>query len=251
MAHESPEPISVVIRALNEAGPLRRLLDGITAQDYKGAVELVVVDNESGDDTAEIARAAGAKVVTIKRDEFSYPRSMNLGVAAASSELVVLTVAHAWPVSPSWLSSGAAHFRLPSVAGVYSPVLARPDATPEEQAFYLRGYTAAKKAGPRPVQPGEMGVFGATNCMFRRSLWQKHPFDERYGAGGEDGEWAAWAVAQGYTIVCDADFAVYHSHGHKNEDSLAKQIEYWSNLSAPMPFDRKKLKNHRSDPFFD
>lgn len=54
----------------------------------------MVVGNEAADHTRAIAKDYGAEVVTLPRGEFTYPRSMNLAMQAASHDAVFLTVAH-------------------------------------------------------------------------------------------------------------------------------------------------------------
>ena len=103
-------PVSVVIRTLNENIALSRLLTAIDAQSYSGRIEVIVVDNESTDGTAKTARTGGATVVTLPRTDFSYPRSMNLGMQAATNEVVLLTVGHALPLSRHWISNAVRHF---------------------------------------------------------------------------------------------------------------------------------------------
>ncbi len=92
----------------------------------------------------------------------------------------------------------------------------------------------------------EMGVLGATNCAIRKSLWEKHHFDEKYGLGGEDGEWAKWARDAGYIIMIDPSFAVRHSHPMKNLSDMRKQLSYWGKLGKPSIFEKKEL-NFRRD----
>ena len=240
------EPISLVIRAWNEAPKLKALLEAIAAQDYTGSVELVVVDCGSTDGTLSIAKSAKAKIVHLAQAEFSYPKSLNIGIEAASNEVVAEMVAHALPIDKAWLSSGVRHLGDPSVAGVYAPVKAVPKASPAERALYDPGYKWAKLQGVQEITKPGIGVFGATNIVLRRSLWEQHPFDERYGAGGEDGEWATWVLEHGYKIICDPAFAVYHSHG-LGSAGMAKQMAYWSSLGQPRSFNQEKLKEFRPD----
>jgi glycosyltransferase involved in cell wall biosynthesis len=58
-----PRPtVSVVIPVRDDAGHLRACLRALAGQTV-APDEIVVVDNASSDDTAEVARAAGARVV--------------------------------------------------------------------------------------------------------------------------------------------------------------------------------------------
>lgn len=56
--------ISVVVPAFNEERLLPDCLMSLGAQDYRGAYEVIVVDNGSTDSTADVARRFGVRVVT-------------------------------------------------------------------------------------------------------------------------------------------------------------------------------------------
>ena len=55
---------SVVVPAYNEAAYLGRALDSLQHQDYDGTYEIIVVDNNSTDSTADIAARYGVRVVS-------------------------------------------------------------------------------------------------------------------------------------------------------------------------------------------
>lgn len=57
--------LSIIVPARNEAANLRRLLPTLTAISYPGATELIVVDDNSTDETARIARNHGAQVIQL------------------------------------------------------------------------------------------------------------------------------------------------------------------------------------------
>jgi glycosyltransferase involved in cell wall biosynthesis len=82
---------SIIIPAYNEEKYLFRLLDSIeTAKsNYSGGsdqVEVIVADNDSTDRTAEVARAHGARVVTIKKRRIAAAR--NGGARAGGGEIL-------------------------------------------------------------------------------------------------------------------------------------------------------------------
>ena len=77
--------VSVVIPALNEAESIGHVVGSMP---WDAIAECIVVDNGSTDATAEVARAAGARVVTSER---GYGAAIRAGVAAANktSEILV------------------------------------------------------------------------------------------------------------------------------------------------------------------
>jgi len=77
--------ISIVIRTFNEQRFLKYLLSGLQKQTIKD-IEVIVVDSGSTDQTVEIARGFGARIIEIKPEEFSFGRSLNRGIEAASNE---------------------------------------------------------------------------------------------------------------------------------------------------------------------
>ena len=79
--------ISVVIPAYNAAHFLPRCLNSVFAQTLQPA-EVIVVDDGSADDTAEIARKLGARVVSRPNGGLSAAR--NTGIHNSSSEWVAL-----------------------------------------------------------------------------------------------------------------------------------------------------------------
>ena len=80
---------TLVIPAYNEAALLPSTLASVrqAMQACSHAGELVVVDNNSSDDTAEVARAGGARVVFEAHNQIS--RARNAGAQASESEALV------------------------------------------------------------------------------------------------------------------------------------------------------------------
>jgi glycosyltransferase involved in cell wall biosynthesis len=88
--HEVTPLVSVVIPCLNEAGNIERCVTDALAALQRGALagEVIVVDNGSEDRSAELAAAAGARVVDEPRR--GYGSAYLAGFAAARGEYIVM-----------------------------------------------------------------------------------------------------------------------------------------------------------------
>lgn len=237
--------ISVVVRTLNEATGLRQLLEDIAKQDYSGPVEVIVVDNESVDGTLAVAREFGATVVTLPRSDFTYPRSMNLGVQAATHDIVWLSVGHALPVSRQLLRSGARWFSDAKVSGVFMPpIFPNSNGSAFEKLFPLASLVAFRR--PKQIKKSGLGVMGATSAMISKKAWQQlGRFDERYETGGEDTALAAKMLQAGYKIVREPAMAVHHSHGVSLGAALKQHRHYMRTVKGPVPMkERAKTPTH-------
>jgi glycosyltransferase involved in cell wall biosynthesis len=240
--------ISLVVRVFNEAAKLEKLFEDIDRQLYSGEVEVIVVDNCSRDRSVEVARAHGAEVVMLPRSEFTYPRSMNLGVEAAGHDLVFLTVAHARLSSNHNLHAGARHFsRSDNTAGAFGTCL------PAEGASYLERWAAAGDptlflAGPaKPIRKCGLGTLGATGAMISKRIWTElGRFDERYQAGGEDTALAKSMLKAGYRVIQEPAMTVHHSHGLGFKDSVKQYINQLA-TRAPRRFDEQRVLARRPD----
>lgn len=226
--------IDIVIRAYNEAESVKRLLEFLGRHEHQ---HIIVVNNGSTDDTENVAHRFGAKVVHLAQNDFSYPKSSNLGIAAGSSPFIALISAHALPKYNDWASISTNHFDDAKVAGVYGPVLPFADSPLLEKILSLPNHFRKTSNITLP----RIGILGATNCIIRRDLWEQHPFDVRYGAGAEDYEWAKWALSKGYKIIFEPRFAAHHSHYLNLKQTIQQQLLWRSLMKLPRPFNKKEL----------
>jgi cellulose synthase/poly-beta-1,6-N-acetylglucosamine synthase-like glycosyltransferase len=84
------EPVSVVMPAYNERENIAAAVSSIAAGDHPG-IEVIVVDDGSTDDTADIVRALGLPNVTlVQGPNGGKPHALNVGIAHASHDLIVM-----------------------------------------------------------------------------------------------------------------------------------------------------------------
>lgn len=90
--HETPDPVSVVVPAFNEEEGIAQSLCevrealGATSRDF----EVLVVDDGSTDRTGAIARAEGARVVSLPENR-GYGAALKAGIRGAHHDLIVIT----------------------------------------------------------------------------------------------------------------------------------------------------------------
>ena len=195
---------SLVIRAYNEEKQIGRLLEGITYQTIQD-VEVVLVDSGSTDGTAAIAAAFGARIVRIPSAEFTFGRSLNFGVRAATRDLIVIASAHIYPVYPDWLESLLSPFEDEKVALTYGKQRGPKKARFSERQVYHQWFPEVSK------MQQETAFCNNANAAIRKSLWEQNPYDESL-TGLEDLAWAKWAQEQGHAIAYVADAEVIHVH---------------------------------------
>jgi GT2 family glycosyltransferase len=241
--------ITVVVRALNEAAKLEQLFEDIDNQLFESEIELIVVDNESTDGTPEVAKAHHAEVVTLPRGSFSYPRALNVGMEAASNDLVFMTNAHVLLSNALTLHAGARHFvGTADTGGVFGSVLPAENASYVERlsAMGTGNLTLAKRAH-RLTKAG-LGALAATGAMVAKEAWrQLGRFDERYQSGGEDTALAKLMLKNGWSVVEEPALTVHHSHGLGLVDNFKQYVDQLKIVKAPRQLDKQDLLSRRPD----
>ncbi len=113
-------PLSILVCARNELDNLRELLPLLLQQDYPAALEIVLIDDRSRDDTYLYAQQLAQyypperfRLVTVAHTPASFaPKkyALTLGIKAARHEHLLFTDADCRPASPQWAARMQAGF---------------------------------------------------------------------------------------------------------------------------------------------
>lgn len=201
---QTPET-TVLIRTFNEARHLPALLERLQQQAYRD-FETVVVDSGSVDGTRDIAAKAGARVVRIDHDHFTFGYSLNVGVREGRGRLIAIVSAHTLPVDGHWLGNLVAPLSDPGVAMVYGRQLGA-DVSKFSEAQDLRRTFGTERQALRPPR----FFANNANAAIRRDLWLEYPFDATL-PGLEDIDWARRWVHGGYQVLYEPTAALFHIH---------------------------------------
>jgi CMP-N-acetylneuraminic acid synthetase/GT2 family glycosyltransferase len=226
--------VSIIIRTKNEERWIVSCLRSVFRQTYKD-FEVILVDNESTDNTVEKALQFDiAKVVTCKN--YMPGLALNMGIQESRGEYIVCLSGHCIPVDDKWLYNLLKNFEDKNVAGVYG----RQEPMSFTSDFDKRDLSIVFGLDKK-IQTKD-SFFHNANSMIRRNLWEEVPFNENT-TNIEDRIWAQNMLHEGYKIVYEPEASVYHYHGiHQNGD-----IERCRNVVRIM----ESLKEKRSSKHLD
>lgn len=193
-----------MVRAFNEERHVGRLLEGILRQNVT-APEIVVVDSGSSDATLDVVAGYPVQVVHIAPEEFTFGRSLNRGIAATTSDLVVAASAHVYPEYDDWLERLLDPFADPTVALTYGRQRGDHRTRFSEHQVFRQWFP------DHPVEQQAHPFCNNANAAIRRRLWEEHPFDETL-TGLEDVAWARHAQQRGLRVVYVPEATVIHVH---------------------------------------
>jgi glycosyltransferase involved in cell wall biosynthesis len=90
--------ISVITVCFNAANLLKKTIDSVLEQTYH-AIEYIIIDGASGDDTTEVVKAYKSDVdIFICEPDNGIYDAMNKGIKQATGDLIIF---------PSWLKHGS------------------------------------------------------------------------------------------------------------------------------------------------
>lgn len=231
--------VSFVIPTWNEDKNIARCLGSIFKQTYpRERFEVIVVDGESLDKTAEIARKTGARVINNPKRGAQIGKA--LGIRGSNGDFVALLDADNEIVQDDWLERFIGLLDSePDVFGVESNYLVNPeDAVPNRycallgleypiaRCFSLLRRCAFKEVKDKyliyTVKEGRFPVIGANGFIWRRAvltqlLGNAESFDE--------GDLSAQAYLFGYRKVGNyKGYGIYHHHINTVWDFFKKRI---------------------------
>jgi len=213
--------ISVVIPAYNAEATISACVSALRGQQWPEPFEIIVVDDGSTDRTAEIARLAGATVISTPRARPAAAR--NAGIRAATGAIVCCTDADCVPY-PDWLRQINKPFADDTVAACKGTYRSR---QPELVARFVQLEYEDKYDLLR--QEEYIDFIDTYSAAYRRDiLLANDGFDERFDYL-EDQELSFRLAARGCRMIFCESAVVEHLHSATLRAYLRKKfvIGYW------------------------
>jgi glycosyltransferase involved in cell wall biosynthesis len=218
--------VSVVVPALNAAETIEATLAALARQELPGGHETIVVDDGSDDGTAQLAAAAGARV--LRQERRGAAEARNRGAAAAAARVLAFTDSDCVP-TPTWLATGLrALENADLVQGAVSPT---PGVYcgPFDRSLWVDGPT---------------GLWESANLFVRRDLFERLGgfegwLDHRGGRPFAEDTWFGWRAVCAGARTAFAPEAVVHHHVFRRGVGgyLAEQMrrQYFPAVVRQMP----------------
>jgi len=238
--------VAIVIVTYNSAGQIRECLDSVLRERKRVTQQIIVVDNDSRDDTAAIVAEEYPEVeLFLPGENLGFAKGVNYGASRSDAEFVLL-------LNPDTVILSGAVDTVVDFArsrpghGLYGGRTLRPDGGLEpsscwgaptlwSMALFALGITtlAPRNRWLDPESLGswqrdtirEVGVITGCFLLAPIDVWKKlGGLDERYFMYGEDVDLAMRARALGYRPVICPDAELVHEVGQSSETPVHKTL---------------------------
>jgi glycosyltransferase involved in cell wall biosynthesis len=192
--------VSFVIPVRNDALRLHRCLASIVRNEYpRELIELIVVDNDSTDGSARVARDFGA--IVLRAADQSVAALRNRGARAAIGTVIAFADSD-HEIDRHWIATAVDVLSTPDVAATGSACLTPPSANWVQQQYDgLRS---------RPVRREEVTWLGSGNLAVTRSAFEKVGGFDATLTACEDVDLCNRLRLAGCRIVADPDLRSVH-----------------------------------------
>jgi len=198
--------VSIIIRTLNEEKHLEELLIAVNEQTSPVFnIETVIVDSGSTDRTLEIAKKYNCRITYIKKEEFTFGKSLNIGCDYADGKYLVFVSGHCIPATNTWIHDLVIPLITGEIAYTYGKQIGRDSTKFSERQLFCKYF-------PDQSSLPQEGFFcNNANSAINKDIWEKYKFDEQL-TGCEDMYLAKELVNNGMKLGYVATAPVYHIH---------------------------------------
>jgi len=197
--------VSVIVPAYNSESTIGACLDALQKQTYpREGYEIIVVDDDSQDNTRKVALSTGVKVISQGRLGRSGVR--NLGANVATGDIILFTDSDCEPI-PSWIELMTAPFQDQEIAGVKGAYWSR-----QEEMVARFTQVEVEERYKRMAQQDSINFVDTYAAGYRREIFLAiNGFDESLQTN-EDQDLSFRLTRQGYKMVFVPDARVFHLH---------------------------------------
>jgi glycosyltransferase involved in cell wall biosynthesis len=188
--------ISVIIPTYNRAQRLKKAIDSVLAQSHRN-FELIVVDDGSDDNTAELIDKNNADIVYIRQENRGPAAARNRGIEKARHNLL------AFLDSDDWFAENKLETQIEAMDQNPSYLISHTD-----EIWYRNGQLLnqklkhKKKSGDIFGQSLELCAVGMSTIMIRKEIFERYGiFDEEYPCCEDYELWLRISAEEKFLLV--------------------------------------------------
>ncbi len=225
--------VDVIIPVYHPDGKLAKLIDRLNSQTMApGHVIFMQTMTDTDEDErvgAMLKKAAGARIVPVKRDEFDHGGTRNQGASLSKAEYVLFMTQDAVPEDDDLI--GALYRSITSderIAAAYGRQLAGDEVGAVERLtrdFNYPAESSVKDAGDLE-RLGIKTYFCSNVCaMYRKSVYEELGGFVLHTIFNEDMIFASKVIGAGYRIAYAAEAKVVHAHRYTYWQQLTRNFD--------------------------
>jgi GT2 family glycosyltransferase len=222
--------ISVVVSTCNRSGELPLLFDALARQTLSGRVpwELVIVNNRSTDNTAEVignlVYRSPFPVYTLFEGRRGKSHGLNTGQKVARGDIIAFTDDDGVPAD-DWLECILAHFDNHADAVCVGGRVELFD--PADAPITIRTSRETRTVDIATFDPAFIAVIGCNLAIRKHALDQTGTFDVTFGPGAhagtaEDVDFLYRIVSAGHHIHYNPEILILHRHGRRSAEQVSR-----------------------------
>jgi len=202
--------VSVIVRTKNEEKHIGYCIQSIT--DFIGKPEIIIVDNDSTDNTIPIVNRFeyhDLSIFEISKNDYTPGRALNFGIKECTEDYVIILSAHCEVVKFDFdlLKNKLDDDKVVGVWGKQTPIW---DGKKISRRYMWSNFGEESQTNYW-CESEDRYFFHNAFSVFKREHLVKYPFDEHY-SGKEDRYWANERIEKGYKIIYDPKQTVKHHY---------------------------------------
>jgi glycosyltransferase involved in cell wall biosynthesis len=225
----APDLVTVIVPVLDAEPWIGEQLEALAAQTYRGAWEVLVVDNGSRDRSAEVARSfadrlPGLRVVSAT-DRRSLNHARNVGARSARGDHLAFCDADD-VVTPGWLQALIA-------AAPRADIVGGPFELDSLNSPLLRAWRPDQELTDLVVEHRFLPYVAGGNCAMATAVARELGWDEAFDHGSSETEFCWRAQLASYTVAFVPE-AVVRLRYRRTVWALARQYHSYGRSAPPL-----------------
>lgn len=200
--------VSIIVPAYNASDIIKTCIEALLAIEYpKDKLEIIVVDNNSGDETRSLIEKYPVILETETKIQSSYA-ARNRGILRATGEIIAFTDSDCI-VEPQWIKEGVKFFVDKNCGAVAGEIISSPPTTLIEEYLKSRYFLSQKHTLNHSFYPYPQ----TANAFYRRSVLETIGFFDPQMVSGGDAD-ISWRMQMqtGYRLCHAPDAIIQHKH---------------------------------------